>query len=94
MFTFTCLQTNVLVDSEDTPRVAGLGSALVHSQSSPVVWSDDSHELTRCNTPELVNPEAFGLLGPQPTKASDIYALGVLAYQVRHLSIPIPTHWT
>lgn len=91
MFTFTCLQTNVLIGSEDTPRIAGLGSALVNWQPSPVAWSDESHELTRCSAPELVNPGAFGLAGLHPTKASDIYALGVLAYQVKHLPIPIPT---
>lgn len=91
MFTFASLQMNVLVDSEGTPRIGGLGSASVHRQSSPVAWSDDSHDLTRCNAPELVNPGAFGLPGSQPTKASDIYALGVLAYEVKH-STPIHAH--
>jgi serine/threonine protein kinase len=87
VFTFPLLQTNVLVDSKDTPRIAGLGSALIHWQSSPFAWSDDSHELARCSAPELVNPEAFGLSGPQATEASDMYAFGVLAY---HVSICSP----
>jgi len=96
IFTSTSSQTNVLVDSEDTPRIAGLGSALVHWQSSPVAWLDDSHELTRSSAPELVTPDAFGLPGPQATEASDIYSFGVLAYQVKHLPSPppVPTHWT
>ncbi|KAF9644513.1 kinase-like protein [Thelephora ganbajun] len=72
--------TNVLVDSDGTPRIAGLGSAF--TQPSPVAWSENPHELTRCSAPELINPEAFGLLEAQTTEASDVYAFGVLAYQV------------
>jgi len=93
MFTFACLQTNVLVDSKDTPRIAGLGSVLIHWQSPPVARSEESR-VPRSSAPELADPEAFGLPGPQPTKASDIYALGVLAYQVKYLLTPIPTDWT
>jgi len=72
----------VLVDSEGIPRIAGLGSAFV--QSSPVAWSEDSFELTRCSAPELVNAGAFGMSKAQTTKASDMYAFGVIAYQVTH----------
>ena len=89
--TLTFFQTNVLVDSDGTPRIAGLGSALIQS-SGPVALSEGSFELTRCSAPELVNPDAFGLPGPQTTKASDMYAFGVLAYEVKHLPTPIPTH--
>ena len=84
----------MLVDSEDTPRIAGLGSALIHWQSFPAAWSDDPYELTRCRAPELVTPETFGLPGPQVTKASDVYALGVLAYQVKHIPTLIAIHIT
>ena len=90
--TFNFLQMNVLVDSEGTPRIAGLGSASVDLQSCPEAWSEGPHELTRCRAPELVNPEGFGLSKPQTTKASDVYALGVLAYQVKRAPIPIPAH--
>lgn len=86
------LQMNVLVDSEGTPRIAGLGSASVDLQSCPEAWSEGPHELTRCRAPELVNPEGFGLSKPQTTRASDVYALGVLAYQVKRALIPIFTH--
>ena len=74
---------NILVDSKDTPRIAGLGS--VRLESSPATWSEDSHGLTRCSAPELVNPEAFRPPRPHTTKASDVYAFGVLVYQVKHM---------
>ena len=91
MFTVTFPKMNILVDSEDTPRIAGLGSASVHSKSSLVPWMDDTPELSRCSAPELLNPERFGLSGPQTTKESDIYSLGVLIY---HVSIQLsdPPH--
>jgi len=77
-------QTNVLVDSDGTPHIAGLGSVPVHWQSPPIARPEDPHKPTRCSAPELVVPDAFGLPESQVTEASDIYALGVLAYQVRH----------
>ena len=85
-FTPTFFQTNVLVDSDGTPRIAGLGSASI--QSFPAVWSEDPPELTRCHAPELLNPGAFGLPNAQVTEQTDIYAFGVLAYEVAHSRSP------
>jgi hypothetical protein len=86
-FTPTFLQTNVLVGSDGVPRIAGLGSAFI--PSFPVAWLEEPSELTRCSAPELVNPETLGLLKAQTAKESDMYSFGVLAYEVRHLPIPI-----
>lgn len=82
IFTVAFFQTNVLVESDGTPRIAGLGSSFF--QSSPVAWSEDLDELTRSSAPELANHEAFGLPKPQNTTASDVYAFGVLAWEVKH----------
>lgn len=84
---FTLFQTNVLVDSEGVPRIAGLGSASL--QSSPLVWSEDLHGFSPYSAPELGDPQAFDLPNARTTKASDIYAFGVLACQVKHVSTPI-----
>ena len=89
MFTVTFSQTNVLVDSEGVPRIAGLGSASIQSWA-PLACSEHLHELSPCNAPELASPQAFGLSNPQTTKASDVYAFGVLAYQVEH--VPPSSH--
>ena len=38
-------------------------------------------------SPELLNPEAFGLDDRRPTKESDCYALGMVVYEVCHHAI-------
>jgi len=78
----TFFQTNVLVDSEATPRIGGLGSAI--SEFFSVAWPEVPDTLTRSSAPELIDPEAFGLSTPRPTKSSDVYAFGVLVYRVNH----------
>ena len=37
----------------------------------------------RWMSPELLNPEMFGVQGDRPTKQSDCYALGMVIYEVR-----------
>jgi len=41
--------------------------------------------------PELLNPSGFGLKNSNPTKKSDIYAFGVVTYQVINLSYTLGT---
>lgn len=89
VLTATFFQTNVLVDDEGTPRIGGLGSAT--SEFSSVSWSEVPDTLTRSSAPELVDPEAFELSNVRPTKASDVYAFGVLVYRVNHIPIIVLT---
>ena len=81
-------QPNVVVESDGTPRIGGLGSAFVQS-SSPPAWSEDPPEQTRYSAPELVNPGAFGLQRAQITESSDVYAFGTLAYEVVRVATKI-----
>ena len=85
-------QRNVLVDSEGTPRIGGLGSAI--SEFSSGARSEVPDMLTRSSAPELMDPGAFGLSSARPTKASDVYAFGVLLYQVNHVPIVLPSQST
>ncbi|KAF9644612.1 kinase-like protein [Thelephora ganbajun] len=72
---------NVLVDLDGTARIAGLGSTL--TLGHPTVWSEMSVGRSfRGSAPELIYPEEFGLSYPQNSKASDIHAFGVLAWEV------------
>jgi hypothetical protein len=34
-------------------------------------------------SPELLDPEMFGVQGDRPTRQSDCYALGMVIYEVR-----------
>ena len=43
-----------------------------------------SVETVRYMAPELLNPPGFGLRSSTPTKKSDIYAFGMVAYRVRN----------
>lgn len=75
-------QGNILVDLDGTARIAGLGSA--HTSGHAMVWPETSVEWpSRGSAPELAYPEELGLSHPQTSKASDIYAFGILAWEVR-----------
>jgi len=70
------------VDLNGVTRIAGLGSAsfLKHSTAQPEA---EVEEPCRGSAPELMDPEEFGLAHPHATKASDIYAFSVLAWEAR-----------
>jgi serine/threonine protein kinase len=37
---------------------------------------------TRWSAPELLDPESFGMEDSHPTKESDVYALGMVTFEV------------
>jgi serine/threonine protein kinase len=43
-------------------------------------------------SPELLDPESFGLEDSRPTKESDIYALGMVVCEVLSGQAPFPRH--
>jgi len=51
---------------------AGIESSLSHAQGGTIRWM----------SPELLDPERFGLADSRPTMESDCYALGVVMYEV------------
>ena len=69
-----------------------MGSAIF---KSPLVTCSEAPDLlTSSSAPELLHPEAFGLSDARSTKPSDVYAFGVLAYQVNHILIAFPTEYS
>ena len=58
--------------------IAGLGSASV----LPTVPTQDIDRSFRGAAPELIDPERWGLADAGATMASDVYAFGVLTWEV------------
>lgn len=79
------LQTNIRIDERGSARIAGFASATIALESGIALEDvDESVEsnVSRWRSPEILHPGGFGLTKARTTKASDIYAFGMLAYEV------------
>ena len=72
------VQTNILVDAGRHIRIAGLGAATIPSTTPGV----DIDRCFRGATPEFIGPQCFGFGGAERTKPNDIYAFGIIAWEV------------
>ena len=72
-------QTNIVIDSTFHARLTDYGLLATTSDSSPV---DFGSSTVRYMAPELLNPSGFNLKNSNPTRKSDIFAFGMVAYQV------------
>ncbi|KAF9793044.1 kinase-like domain-containing protein [Thelephora terrestris] len=79
---------NVLVDTNDVARLGGLGSSF--AVSLPASWSDveSDSRLFSGIAPELIDPHAFGFADARATKATDMFAFGMLAWEVLAGKLP------
>ena len=77
-YSLTIFQTNILVDVCGHAHLGGLGTALVTSDTPGV----DIDRFFHGAAPELADNECIGLSDTRATKASDVYAFGVLAWEV------------
>jgi len=78
-------QTNILIDRDFHPRLTDYRLATIISNPStvdPGSMSDSAGNTPRYMAPELLDPSGFGLKNSNPSKKSDIYAFGVVTYQV------------
>jgi len=74
----TFVQRNILVDVGGHARLAGLGVACL----PPATPTVDVDRFFHGAAPELVDPRRFGLTDTGATKDSDMYAFGVLTWEV------------
>jgi len=75
-------QTNVLVDADGHTSLAGLGTASIPS----IVPGTDVDRFFHGAAPELIDPQHFQLTNTGATDASDVYAFGVLAWEVSRMN--------
>ena len=80
-------QANILVDKDDTIWIGGLANALIlpHPTARTVEGRTSTDQLSRSCAPELTWPGAPPNLDDPtyPTKASDMYGFGIMAWEVR-----------
>ena len=88
------LKANVLIDENRRARLADFGLLTVVSDTSKLMSSTSFIQGGTCQwmSPELFDPEKFGLEDSCPTMHSDRYALGMLIYEVLSGQVPFPRH--
>lgn len=80
----TLSQRNILVDNNGIAYLGGLGS--ISLPSFPAGRPDIRAGSLFCGSaPEIINPRAFGLAYAQNTKATDMFAFGILAWEVNRV---------
>jgi len=87
-------KANILIDETRRARLADFGLLTVVSDTSNLISSTSFIQGGTCQwmSPELFDPEKFGLEDSRPTKHSDRYALGMLIYEVLSGQVPFPRH--
>ena len=79
------VQVNILIDRDFHPRLTDYGLVAIISDPDtvdPGSTTSPSVGTVRYMGPELLNPSGFNLKNSNPTKKSDIYAFGMVTYQV------------
>ena len=61
-----------VLSNDSSISVSSGGSSMLAIEGGTIQWK----------SPELLDPDRFGISGMQPTKQSDCYALGMLVYEV------------
>jgi len=84
------VKANVLIDETKRARLADFGLLMVISDTTNLMSSSSFTQggTYRWMSPELFDPENFGLKDSRPTKHSDCYALGMLTYEVLSGQVP------
>lgn len=75
------VQSNVLVDVGGHIRIAGFGAASIPSTMRGV----DVDRFFHGAAPELIDPQSFGSIYTEITKASDTFAFGAIAWEVSRM---------
>ena len=84
------MKANILIDQNGHARLADFGLLVIVSDPAyfTVSSSAPAGGTMRWMSPELLDPEQFGLDDSRPTKESDCYALGMVIYEVLSGQVP------
>ena len=94
LFLMDIVKANILIDETKRARLAYFGLLTFASGTSSLISSTSFTQGSthRWMSPELFDPEKFGLKDNRPTKHSDCYALGMLIYEVLSGQVPFSQH--
>ena len=86
------IQLNILIDQDGHARLAdfGLLTIVIDSTHHTSSTTPKNAGTTRWMSPELLDPDRFGLGDGRPTKHSDCYALGMVILEVLTGKPPFP----
>ena len=84
------VKANVLIDQTGQARLADFGLLTIVSDPANILSSSPSAHggTVRWMSPELIDPEPFGLEKSSPTKSSDCYALGMVILETISGNLP------
>ena len=85
-------KVNILISHTGHACLADFSLLAMTSDQSTVMSSQVEGGTVRWMSPELFDPESFGLRNIRPTKESDCYALGMVIYEVLSGQAPF-TPW-
>ena len=76
-------QNNILIDGQEVARIAEFASAtMIPDIALEGIGESVGASVSRWCSPEILHPGTLGLTKVKFTRASDIYAFGMLAYEV------------
>ena len=87
-----CHQANILINHNCHACLADFSLLTIASDQSIVLSSCEEGGTIQWMSPELLDPERFGLKNSRPTKESDCYALGMVVYEVLSGQTPFAPH--
>jgi serine/threonine protein kinase len=81
-------KSNILIDNNGHACLADFSSLTIATDQPTDTLSSAPDGTVRWMSPELFDPEKFGLTDDRPTKESDAYALGMVMYEVLSGKVP------
>ena len=88
---FTRSKTNILIGNDGNASLAGFNLVTV-ALEQPTIASSPADGVIPWMSPELLYPDKFGLKSNSPTAKSDLYALGMVVYEVLSGQAPFATY--
>jgi serine/threonine protein kinase len=85
------LQANILLDSLRRARITDFGLSIAMSQV-PLASTHDPYDTARWTAPELHDNDPNDASIGMYTEASDIYAMAITFWEVKHIGSHVGTH--